>query len=168
MIRPATKADIPSIVSCNLNAKTDEEVVGYGLPSAQRTFANRERLERAWGSGNEVQGELAYVYEENGKVVAYVLVKVGPDAIELDNIDVAKDFQGKRIGEALVRFVEDLARNLGKKYVTLGTSHNQETGRPWRSYGFWLKMGYSEDGEIQTDEGRQYGFTEIRFRKSIQ
>ena len=168
MIRPATKLDIPSIVRCNLTAKGDEEIIGYGSPFAQRTFASEERLGKVWGSGNEVDGELAYVYEENGKVVAYVLIRVDPDAIELDNIDVTKDFQGKRIGEALVRFVEDLARGLAKKYVTLGTSRNQETGKPWRSYGFWLKMGYPEDGEIQTDEGRQYGFTEIRFRKSIQ
>lgn len=167
MIRPATRMDIPSIVWCNLSAKTDEEIIGYGLPSAKRTLANKERLERAWGSGNNVEGELAYVYEENGRVVAYVLIRVDPDAIELDNIDVARDFQGKRIGEALVRFVEDTARDLAKKYVTLGTSRNQETRKPWKSYGFWLKMGYLEDGEIQTDEGRQNGFSEIRFRKSI-
>jgi len=168
MIRPATRMDIPSIVWCNLTAKTDEEIIGYGPPSAQRTFANKERLERAWGSGNEVDGELAYVHEENGKVVAYVLIRVDPDAIELDNIDVSRNFQRKRIGEALVRFVEDLARDLAKKYVTLGTSRNQKTGKPWRSYGFWLKMGYSEDGEVETDEDRRNGFTEIRFRKSAQ
>jgi GNAT superfamily N-acetyltransferase len=159
--------DIPSIVWCNLTAKTLEEIIGYGPPLDQRIFANEERLERAWGSGNEVEGELAYVYEQVGKVVAFVVIRVEPDAIELDNIDVAKDFQGKGIGEALVRFVEDLARDLSKKYVTLDTSRNQETGKPWRSYWFWLRMGYSEDGEMQSDLGRQCGFTEIRFRKSI-
>lgn len=167
MIRPATRMDIPSIVRCNLTAKTEDETIGYGAPLDRRTFANEDRLEQAWGSENEVEGELAYVFEENG-VVAYVLIEVKPDAIELDNIDVTKDRQGKGIGKALVRYVEDLAREQSKKYVTLGTSRNQKTGRPWRSYRFWLRMGYSEDGEIQTDEGKQNGFTEIRFRKSIQ
>ena len=133
----------------------------------QRTFADQNKLERAWGSGNEVEGELVYVFEENEKVVAYVLIEVQLDAIELDNIDVTRNMQGKGIGKALVRFVEDLARERSKKYVTLGTSRNKETEKPWKSYGFWLRMGYSEEGEIQTDEGRRNGFTEIRFRKSI-
>ena len=167
MIRPATRMDIQAIVRCNLTAKTHEETIGYAPPLDQRIFADQDKLERAWGSGNEVEGELVYVFEENEKVVAYVLIEVQPDAIELDNIDVTRSMQGKGIGKSLVRFVEDLARERSKKYVTLGTSRNQKTGRPWRSYGFWLNMGYSEDGEIQTDEGQRNGFTEIRFRKSI-
>jgi len=167
MIRQATRRDIPSIVWCNLTAKTDEEVKGYGLPSSQRTFADQERLISAWGNDSEVKDELVYVYEENEEVVAYVLIGVQQDAIELDNIDAARDFQGKGIGKALVRFVEDQAKQLGKRYVTLGTSRNTKTGRPWRSFTFWLRMGYSNDGEIQTGEGRENGFAEIRFRKLI-
>jgi len=160
--------DIPSIVWCNLTAKTLEEIFGYGPSLDQRLFANEKRLIKAWGSENEVDGGLAYVYERSGKVVAFVVITVQPDAIDLGNIDVAKDFQGKGIGEALVRFVEDLARDLSKKYVTLHTHRNQKTGRPWRAYWFWLKLGYLEESEIQTDLGLQYGFTEIRFRKIIQ
>lgn len=168
MIRPATRTDIPGIVWCNLTSKTVEEIVGYGPPLDQRLFANEKRLEQTWRSENEVDGELVYVYEEGGKVVGFVVIRVDPDAVELDNIDVARDFQGNGIGEALVSFVEDLARDLSKKYVTLDTSRNKETGKPWRAYWFWLKMGYSIDGEVQTDLGQQCGFTEIRFRKSIQ
>ena len=167
MIRAATKVDIPNIVRCNLTAKTLEETIGYAPPLEQRTFADQNKLKRAWESRNQVEGEFVYVFEENEEVVAYVLIEVQPDAIEIDNVDVAKNMQGKGIGKALVKFVEDLAREQGKKYVTLGTSRNQETGKPWRSYDFWLRMGYSEDGEIQTDEGRQNGFTEIRFRRGI-
>jgi predicted GNAT family acetyltransferase len=149
MIRAATRVDIPNIVRCNLTAKTSEETIGYAPPLEQRTFADQNKLERVWGSGNQVKGGFVYVFEENEEVVAYVLIEVQPDAIEIDNMDVTKNMRGKGIGKALVKFVKDLAREQGKKYVTLGTSRNQKTGKPWRSYGFWMRMGYSEDGEIQ-------------------
>jgi ribosomal protein S18 acetylase RimI-like enzyme len=168
MIRPATRIDIPSIVWCNLTSKTLEEIAGYGPPLDQRLFANEKKLEQAWRTENEVDGELVYVYEQNARVVAFVVIRVEPEAIELDNIDVAKDFQGKGIGKALVRFVEALAKDLSKKYVTLDTSRNKRSGRPWRAYWFWLKMGHSEESEIETHLGQRYGVTEIRFRKVIQ
>jgi hypothetical protein len=51
--------DIPSLVRCNLTAKTFQETIGYAPPLDRRTFADRGKLERAWGSGNEVEDELA-------------------------------------------------------------------------------------------------------------
>jgi hypothetical protein len=40
MIRPATRDDIPRIMWRNLAVKTDNEVVGYDLPSDRRIFDN--------------------------------------------------------------------------------------------------------------------------------
>jgi ribosomal protein S18 acetylase RimI-like enzyme len=108
------------------------------------------------------------VFEEDGRVLAYVQVRVDPDAVELDNIDVAGEHQGKGIGKAMVEFVETLACNLGKHYVTLGTSRNARTGKAWKSYDFWIRLGYAVDCEMQTEEGKENGFTEIRFRKRVQ
>jgi GNAT superfamily N-acetyltransferase len=166
MIRPATKDDVSQIVWCNRTAKNDSKVVGYGLPSNRRVFANEDKLRSKW-RGNHVEGELVYVFEEDGRVLAYTQVRVDPDAVELDNIDVAGEHQMKGIGKAMVDFVESLAKNLGKHYVTLGTSRNTATGKPWRSYSFWLGLGYVVDGETQTEEGKENGFTEIRFRKRV-
>ena len=45
--------------------------------------------------------------------------------MELDNIDVAGDYQRKGIGKAMVDFIESLAKNLGKKYVTLAPLERQ-------------------------------------------
>jgi len=166
MIRLATKDDIPQIAWCNRTAKNDSELVGYGVPSCRRVFANEEKLKSKW-HGNHVEGELLYVFEEDGRILAYAQVRVDPDAVELDNIDVAGEHQRKGIGTAMVDFVESLAKNLGKQYVTLGTSRNTKTGKPWKSYSFWLKLGYAVDGETQTEVGDENGFTEIRFRKRV-
>ena len=167
MIRPATMEDIPQIVWCNLTAKTDSELVGYGPPFDRRIFANEDRLRSNWQSGNHAEGGLVYVFEEDGLVLAYAQIRVDPDAVELDDIDVAGDYQRKGIGKVMVDFIEGLAKNLGKKYVTLGTSRSAKTGKPWKSYGFWIRLGYVVDGEMQTDVGKENGFTEIRFRKRI-
>ena len=54
----------------------------------------------------------------------------------------------------MVEFVENLARNLGKQYVTLGTTRNAKTGIPWKSYSFWLKRRFEVEDEIETEEGK--------------
>ena len=166
MIRPATKDDIPQIVWCNRTAKNDNELVGYGPPLGKRVFADEDKLRSNW-HGNHVEEESVYVFEEDGRVLAYTQVRVDPDAVELDNIDVASEHQRKGIGKAMVDFVESLAKNSGKHHVTLGTSRNTKTGKPWKSYGFWLRLGYVVDGETQTEDGKENGFAEIRFRKRV-
>jgi len=166
MIRPATKDDIPQIVSCNRTAKDDNELVGYGPPLGKRVFADEDKLRSNW-HGDHVEEESVYVFEEDGRVLAYAQVRVDPDAVELDNIDVASEHQRKGIGKAMVDFVESLAKNSGKHYVTLSTSRNTKTGKPWKSYSFWLRLGYMVDGETQTEDGKENGFTEIRFRKRV-
>ena len=108
-----------------------------------------------------------YVFEDNGRILGFMLIGVAPDAVELNDITVAPEHQRQGIGTRMVEFVENLARDLGKQYVTLGTTRNSKTGVPWRSYDFWLKHGYAVEGEIETEEGKEYGFTEIRFRKSL-
>jgi ribosomal protein S18 acetylase RimI-like enzyme len=136
MIRLATKEDIPQIVWCDRTAVSDSEVVGYGLPSGKRVFANEDKLRANW-QGDYVEGRLVYVFEEDRRVLGFIQVRVDPDAVELYDVDVASEHQSRGIGRALVDFVENLAKNLGKHYVTLGTSRNLETGRPWKSYSFW-------------------------------
>jgi GNAT superfamily N-acetyltransferase len=166
MIRLATKDDIPQIVWCDRTSVSDIEVVGYGLPSGKRVFANEEKLRANWHDAY-VEGRIVYVFEEEHHVLGFTQIRIDPDAVELYDIDVAGEHQGKGIGRALVDFVENLARNLGKHYVTLGTSRNIETGKPWKSYDFWLKLGYMLDGETETEEDKTNGFTEIRFRKKV-
>ena len=78
MIRPATRYDIPQIVWCNLTAKTDSELVGYGPPFDRRIFANEDKLRSNWQSGNHAEEGLVYVFEEDGLVLAYVQIEFTP------------------------------------------------------------------------------------------
>jgi ribosomal protein S18 acetylase RimI-like enzyme len=158
--------DIPQIVGCNRTSKNSRELIGYAPPPDKRVFSDEDKLRLNW-QNNNTDAEQVYVFEAGDRVLAYVHVRVDPDAVELDNIDVAGDHQRKGLGKAMVGFVETLARNLGKHYVTLGTSRNTRTGKAWKSYGFWKGLGYVVDGEIQTEEGKESGFTEIRFRKRV-
>ena len=166
MIRSATERDIPQIVRIDRTAVSDEEVMGYGPPSGRRVFADVDRLRAGWVGGT-VEGLQVYVFEDNGCILGFMLIGVAPDAVELDDITVAPEHQRRGIGTRMVEFVENLARDLGKQHVTLGTTRNTKTGVPWKSYDFWLKRGYAVEGEIETEEGKEYGFTEIRFRKSL-
>jgi GNAT superfamily N-acetyltransferase len=166
MIRLATRYDIPQIVRIDQTTVSDDELVGYGPPVDKRVFADEDRLRAVW-VGNSVGGLLVYVFEEEGSILGFTLIRVDPDAVELDDIIVAAEHQRKGIGTAMVEFVESLARDLRKGYITLGTTRNANTGIPWNSYSFWLRRGYVVEDEIETEEGRTYGFTEIRFRKRV-
>ena len=166
MIRPAKERDIPQIAGIDQTAVSDEELVGYGPPSRKRVLADTDRLRAAWVGGT-VEGRQVYVFEDNGCILGFMLIGVAPDAIELDDITVAPDHQRRRIGTSMVEFVENLAVDLGKQCVTLGTTRNTKTRVPWKSYDFWLKRGYTVENEIETEEGKEYGFTEIRFRKNV-
>jgi ribosomal protein S18 acetylase RimI-like enzyme len=117
--------------------------------------------------GNGVEGFTVYVFEEAGHILGFTLVRVDHDAIELDDITVDLKHQRTGIGSSMVEYVEGLAKNLGKDYVTLGTTRSMKTEVPWKSYDFWIKRGYIVEDEVETEEGRTYGFTEIRFRKKV-
>jgi len=166
IIRLATRYDIPQIVQIDQTTLSDDELVGYGAPAVKRVLADEAKLTAAW-TGNSVQGLTVYVYEEKERVLGFILIRFDSDSVELDDIIVAIEHQKRGIGRALVEFVENLARNLEKHYVTLGTTRNTKTGIPWRSHNFWVKQGYVVEEELETEEGRAYGFTEIRFRKQV-
>lgn len=166
MIRLATKYDIPQIVHIDQTAIVDDELVGYGPPAGKRVFADEDKLRAVW-VGNSVEGMLVYVIEEEERILGFTLIRIDSDAVELDDIIIAIEHQRRGLGTAMVEFVENLARDLGKQYVTLGTTRNTKNGIPWKSHSFWLKQGFAVEDEIETEEGRTYGFTEIRFRKVL-
>ncbi len=62
---------------------------------------------------------------------------LGPDALELERIYIASDYQGRGLGSQLMEFTLAEARRLGKKIVWLGVwDQNKAAMRLYEGYGF--------------------------------
>ena len=75
-------------------------------------------LAALWRNPNLVEGEEVLVAEMDGRIVGCVTVEDRGGELELVNIDVPLQLQGKGIGTILVRSVEERARAEGKQAVT--------------------------------------------------
>jgi ribosomal protein S18 acetylase RimI-like enzyme len=115
-----------------------------------------------------VHQEEVIVAESAGRVAGYVTVEDRAEDLELVNIDVRREQQGQGIGSQLVQFVEERAVREGRRAVTLGTTRNAD-GVPWKSLGWWQKLGYTVTGEEENAYTRSIGVgvREIRMRKPV-
>jgi len=164
IIRPATPDDIPSIVKVNLSAATNEESQGFSAPE-WTTFSSPEELRKMWAEENKLKDGLeVIVAEKNRNVVGFIVFKMEGDHGYIDNIDIAKDEQRKGIGRALVEHVENIAVANGCALMKTDTTENAE-GVPWKSYGFWTKMGYKDTGERLPTK---WNFKTIPFVKNLE
>src|SRR5512136_1803962 len=139
--RNATRADIPGIVSVCTTSLAEGEDIGFGSESDDNPFTDATRLTAAWQEPNRVREEELLVADLKGRVVGVVTVQARGESLELIDIDVPLELQGRGIGSRLVHAVEERARREGKAAVTLGTSRNA-AGIPWKSLPWWQAQGY--------------------------
>jgi N-acetylglutamate synthase-like GNAT family acetyltransferase len=85
-------------------------------------FHDALMLAAVWQAPNVVLGEEVLVAEMNGRIVGWVTVEDRGSELELVNINVPLELQGRGIGTMLVRSVEQRAGAEGKEAVTAGTS----------------------------------------------
>jgi len=164
VIRAATPDDIPSIVKVSLASTTEEEVQGFSAPEWV-TFSSSEELSKVWVEANRLKdGFEVIVAEKNGEIVGLIVFKMEPDHGHIDNIDITEDEQRKGIGRALVEHVENIAKAKGLSLMKTDTTENIE-GVPWKSYGFWIKMGYKNKGERLPTK---WNFKTIPFDKRLE
>ena len=163
------------------NSSIEEgEDIGFGATGGS-PFADAERLAAEWEEPNRVRTgvsarhsvqvwivEEVFVAELDGRVVGCVTLEDRGEALELINIDVPTELQGRGIGTAMVRFVEGMARQQGKAAVTLGTSRNAD-GVAWKSLPWWQHQGYRITHEEENEWTRRIGpgAREIRMRKDL-
>jgi len=168
LLRPATRTDIPENVAVASTSTSPAEKEGFGAPSPDSPFHDPGRLEAAWQEPNVVRGEELLVAEWEGRVVGCTTIEDRGEALELINIDVLRELQGRGIGTRIVQYVEERARAEGKRAVTLGTSRNAQ-GVPWKSLPWWLHLGYQVTHEEENAWTRAIGpgVTEIRMRKEL-
>jgi ribosomal protein S18 acetylase RimI-like enzyme len=163
VIRPALITDVSSIVEVRVGAFTEEEVSGFIAPE-ESLYASTEKLRKMWDRENLLKdGFEVFVAECEKNVVGFIVYNMKSCDDNIDNVVVAKKEQGKGIGRAIVEYVEALAKYRGYDVMRTDTTENAE-GVPWKSYGFWRKMGYEDTGERVTTE---YGFKVIPLLKKL-
>ena len=166
-VRPATRADAPGIVWVSGSSIVPGEDVGFG-GGMDSPFHDTPALVAAWCDPNVVQGEEVLVADLDGRIVGCVTVEDRGRELELVNINVPLELQGRGIGTMLVRSVEERARAAGKQAVTAGTSRNAE-GVAWKSLPWWQHLGYRVTHEEENSWTRSIGpgAREIRMRKEL-
>jgi len=146
VIRAATPSDIPSIVNASVTSTTKEETKGFAA-AEWVAFSSIEELRKVWAEGSRLKdGSEVVVAERDGKVVGFIVFKLERDFVYIDNIDIVREEQRKGVGRALVAHVEGLALASGYSLMKTDTTESAE-GVPWKSYGFWIKMGFRDTGE---------------------
>ncbi len=166
-VRPATREDIPGIVWVSNSSILPNEDIGFGGGN-DSPFHEASRLASAWKDPNLVLGEEVLVAELNGRVAGCVTIKDAGADLELINIDVLLELQGRGIGTRLVRSIEERARKQGRRAITTGTSRNAE-GVAWKSLPWWQHLGYEITHEEENEWTRSIGpeVREIRMRKDL-
>jgi len=159
----ATANDITSIVNVSLTSTTKEETNGFTAPE-WTTYPSTEELSKVWAEANRLKdGSEVIVAEKNNKIIGFIVFKMEFDYCYIDNIDITRDEQKKGIGKALVTHVENIAKTKGYTLMKTDTTENAE-GMPWKSFGFWMKMGYKDPGERLTTK---WDFKTIPFIKNL-
>ncbi len=145
-IREAQRNDMPSIVDACRASTTEEEMVGFTAPE-WGTFRDIKKLREIWTSGNRLKDDYeVIVSERGGQIVGFLVFKREQEFMYIDQVNIRKSEQGKGVGRSFVEHVERLAIESGLTRIETDTTENAQ-GVPWKSYDFWLKMGFRDTGE---------------------
>lgn len=71
----------------------------------------------------------------------------------IEALVVDKDFRGKKIGEELIKFVEDYSKNEGCYVIELTSGKRREKDGALR---FYTRLGYKNEGEKATNYLRKF------------
>lgn len=161
-IRRATQEDYSGLVKIMNDSADTEELKGFVPPrNVTREFLIQLRQH------SKFRGHTVFVAEINEKPVGFVYFIQEKDSFTIEEVDVAKEHQGQGIGKALVEKVEVLARDRGADYLVTGTAIDSQ-GKPWKAYGFWIHMGYTDTGE-RIDSGYEFKYCRLvkKLRQNI-
>lgn len=146
LIREARREDISSIVAACRASVAEEELIGFTAPE-WGTFRDVERLKGIWKTGNRLEDYYEVIVSERDRqILGFLVFKKEQEHLYIDQVNIRKSEQGKGIGRSFQEHVEKLAIKSGLKRIQTDTTENAQ-GVPWRSYDFWLKMGFQDTGE---------------------
>lgn len=99
----------------------------------------------------------AWVVEEEGRLLAVLVLEDFPDSLQLDNIAIAPSAQGRGLGRSLVAFTEAEARRRGYAKVTLYTNEKMV-----ENLTLYPRLGF-----VETHRAPQAGFARVFFEKVV-
>jgi GNAT superfamily N-acetyltransferase len=104
-----------------------------------------------------IAGGKVWVMDDEGDLAGVVVLDDTPEALQVDNVAVRPEYQGRGLGRALLSFADDEARRRGYDAVILYTNlHMTE------NVGRYPRLGYVEVGR-----GHEHGFDRVFFRKEL-
>lgn len=120
-------------------------MVGHTAPE-WGTFRDVERLRNEWITGNRLKDDYeVIVAEREGQIIGYLVFKREHEFMYIDLVHIRKPEQGKGLGRTFVEYIEKLAIEGGQTRIETETTEDAQ-GVPWKSYNFWLKMGFHDTG----------------------
>jgi GNAT superfamily N-acetyltransferase len=121
-------------------------MVGHTAPE-WGTFRDVEKLGGEWITGNRLRDDYeVIVAERGGQIVGYLVFKREKEFMYIDLVHIRKPEQGKGLGRAFVEYIERLASEGGQTRLETETTEDAQ-GVPWKSYNFWLRMGFEDTGK---------------------
>lgn len=105
---------------------------------------------------NEKGDILIGAFDDDEMMGCCILTNTGNGCVRLRQMAVQKNVQGKGIGESLMRFAENIARDKGYKTLTM---HARDT-----ALGFYEKYGYKVIGDQFTEINIPHHIMEKKLR----
>jgi GNAT superfamily N-acetyltransferase len=104
-----------------------------------------------------ISADKVWVIEDDGELAGVVVLEDTPDALQVENVAVRPESQGRGLGRALLSFADDEGRRRGYGAVILYTNvHMTENVERYP------RLGYVEVGR-----GHEHGFDRVFFRKEL-
>lgn len=135
-------------------AKTQSEFFGL-MNVRNHVFVIEQHVDPAEELDNYDAKAIHFVATEDGKVIGTCRVVMLADVAKLGRVAVLKEYRGKGIASALIRFVEQNQPNLGFTKMILGA---QLTAIP-----FYEKNGFTLYGDVFLDANIKHKMMEKHY-----
>jgi N-acetylglutamate synthase-like GNAT family acetyltransferase len=150
-IRKASSNDFQTIIHIMQVSSTEDELKGFVPPEGISKEFLKKLVEDLANPNDGV-----ILAEDRTISVGFAYFHSKGDFMEIEEMDVAKKYQSRGAGKALLRYIERIAKEKGIKQLITGTSINK-LGETWKAYGFWIHMGFVDTGKrIQGLHGIEY------------
>ncbi|MFQ5635549.1 MAG: GNAT family N-acetyltransferase [Gammaproteobacteria bacterium] len=134
-LRPATGEDCAAVYRVQVDAIRNLPGGAAGREGTEKWLATR----RPSGYARDMQEELFFVAEEQGEVIGWGALST--EKQEITNVFVDPAHHRRGVGRAIIRTLENAAREAGLKSVTL-----RATGT---AIEFYLATGYRADPPVE-------------------